>query len=116
MPLAFWLELRLELPPPRELELLRLCGLRFAFEREALLRARVDAEDFERDEPPEERDDPLRDEPLAVREDPLALLFEPEPFEEPLLLCRLRDADLLLAIPDPSLSSRTSWLPALLRA
>jgi hypothetical protein len=57
-----------------------------------------DAEDFERDEPPEERDDALRDVPLAKREDPLAVACEPEPFDL-LLLCPLREADLLLAIP-----------------
>jgi hypothetical protein len=57
-----------------------------------------DAEDFERDEPPEERDDALRDVPLAERDDPLAVACEPEPFDL-LLLCPLREADLLLAIP-----------------
>jgi hypothetical protein len=57
-----------------------------------------DAEDFERDEPPEERDDALRDVPLAEREDPLAVAREPEPFDL-LLLCPLREPDLLLAIP-----------------
>jgi hypothetical protein len=70
MPLPFWLALlRLEPPPLRVLDLLRVCGLRFAAEREALLRARVEADDFERDEPPEERDEPLPDPPLAERED-----------------------------------------------
>jgi hypothetical protein len=68
--------------------------------REALLRARVDADVFERDERPDERD-ALRDEPLAVRADPLGFVFEPEPFDELLLLCCLREVDLLLAIPDP---------------
>jgi hypothetical protein len=103
MPLPFWLApLRLEPPPLRALELLRLCGLRFVFalEREALARARVDADDFERDEPPEERDEPLPDPPLAEREDLFAVVFEREPLDELLLLCPLREADLLAAIRD----------------
>jgi hypothetical protein len=57
-----------------------------------------DAEDFKRDEPPEERD-----------------ACEPEPFDL-LLLCPLRDADLLLAIPDALFGRRTSFrasVPAL---
>jgi len=93
MPLPFWLVLaRLEPPRPRALELLRLCGLRFGAERDALLRARVDADDFERDEPPDERDvPPLPDPPLAERE-----------LDELLLLCPLREADLLAAIRDTS--------------
>lgn len=56
-----------------------------------------DIDDVERDEPPEERDDARRDVPLAEREDPLVLACEPEPFDL-LLLCPLREADLLLAI------------------
>ena len=100
MPLPFWLVLlRLEPPPPRALDLLRVCGLRLEVEREALLRARVEADDFERDEPPEERDAPLPDPPLPEREDRLAFVFEPEPFDAELLLCPLREADLLVAIP-----------------
>lgn len=93
MPLPFWLvPARLEPPRPRALELLRLCGLRFAAERDTLLRARVDADDFERDEPPDERDVPLLpDPPLAERE-----------LDELLLLCPLREADLLAAILDTS--------------
>lgn len=110
MPLPFWFApLRLEPPPLRALELLRLCGLRFVLEREALLRARVDADDFERDEPPEERDEPLPDPPLAEREDLLAFVFEREPLDELLLLCPLREADLLVAIRDTS-RSRTRFL------
>ena len=91
--------LRLGPPPLREPELLRLCGLRFAADSEALLRLRVDADDFERDDPPEERDEPLRDPPLAERVDPLALVFEREPLDELLLLCPFREPDLLVAIP-----------------
>lgn len=93
MPLPFWLVLpRLEPPRARALELLRLCGLRFAAERDALLRARVDADDCEREEPPDERDGPLLpDLPLAERE-----------LDELLLLCPLREADLLAAIRDTS--------------
>jgi hypothetical protein len=68
-------------------------------EREAVPRDRVDADDFERDEPPEARDEPLRD-PLAEREDPLAFGFEREPLDELPLLCPLRGADLLAAIRD----------------
>jgi hypothetical protein len=79
--LPFWLVvLRLGAPSLRELELLRFCGLRFAVEREALLRLRVDAGDFERD-------------------DPLAFVFEREPLDALLLLWPLREADLLVAIP-----------------
>jgi len=92
-PFVLWLSAGLRCPPlllEREEPLL---------EREALLRPRVDADVFERDDPPEERDEPLRDEPFAVREDPLAFVFEPEPFDELFLLCPLREADLLLAIP-----------------
>jgi hypothetical protein len=74
-----------------------------------------DGEDFESDEPPEERDDALRDASLAEREDRLAAACEPEPFDL-LLLCPLRDADLLLAIPDALFGRRTSFrgsVPAL---
>jgi hypothetical protein len=89
IPLSFWLVLlRLELAPLRALDLLRVCGLRFAVEREPLLRARVEADDFERDEPPEARDAPL--------------VFEPAPFDALLLLCLLGEADLLVAIRDTS--------------
>jgi hypothetical protein len=112
--------LRLEFPPPRELDLLRLWGPRFApiplereeplLGREALLRRRVDADDFEPDEPPEERDEPLLDALPPEREDPLARFFEPEPFDEPLLLCSLREADLLVAILTPPLENIRSWL------
>jgi hypothetical protein len=103
IPLSFWLVLlRLELPPLRALDLLRVCGLRFAVEREPLLRARVEADDFERDEPPEARDAPLPDRPLAERGDRLAFVFEPEPFDALLLLCLLGEADLLVAICDTS--------------
>jgi hypothetical protein len=77
MSVPFPLLLRFEFPPPRELDLLRLWGPRFAalplereLEREALLRPLVDAEDFE--------------------------------FDEPVLLCPLREVELLLAIPHPS--------------
>ena len=97
--------LRLELVPPPELDLLLVCGLRFEeplLAREALLRLRVEADDFERDEPPDERDergDPLRDAALPERADPLAFVFEPAPFDALLLLCPLREADLLVAIP-----------------
>jgi hypothetical protein len=103
--------LRLAPPPPRELDLLRLWEPRVAplaperellFEREALLRLRADGDDFERDDPPDERDEPLRDEPPLERADPLALVFEPEPFDEPRLLCPPREAALLLAITHPS--------------
>jgi hypothetical protein len=101
MPLPFWLALlRLEPPPLRVFDLLRACGLRFAVEREALLRARVEAADFERDEPPEERDAPLPDPPLPEREDRLAFAFEAEPLDVLLLLCLLAEADLLVAIRD----------------
>ena len=108
-PFVLWLSAGLRCPPvllEREEPLL---------EREALLRPRVDADVFERDDPPEERDEPLRDEPLAVREDPLAFVFEPEPFDELLLLCPLREADLLLAIPHPLVEGITYrfGLPAL---
>jgi hypothetical protein len=114
MPLLFWLvPLRLDLSPLRGLDLLRLWGPRFPLlpaereepllEREALLRLRVDADDFERDGPPDDREEPLRDAPPPERDDPLALVLAPEPFEELLLPCRLREADLLLAIPHPSL-------------
>jgi hypothetical protein len=103
MPLPFWLALlRLEPPPLRVLDLLRVCGLRFGAEREALLRARVEAADFERDEPPEERDAPLPDPPLPEREERLALAFEAEPLDVLLLLCLLAEADLLVAIRDTS--------------
>ncbi|MET0205534.1 MAG: hypothetical protein ABWZ63_01355 [Thermoleophilaceae bacterium] len=95
--------LRLALPL---LALLRLCVLRFADCPRApllLLRLRVAAADFVRAEPPEERDDPLRDERAFEPVDPLALLFDAEPFDEPLLLCLLREAALLLlAIRHPS--------------
>ena len=84
-------------------------------ERELLLRARVDADDFERDEPPEERDEPLRAPPLAERDEPPVLvldagLFEPEVFEpellDALLPCPLREVDLLVAIRDtPSIEN-----------
>ena len=102
-------------------------------ERAPLLRARVEADDFERDdEPPEERDEPLRDEPprdepLVDREDPAVFafgralpellepeVFEPEFFEAGLFdpellderLLPLRDADLLVAIRDtPSIEN-----------
>jgi len=67
-------------------------------EREALARARVDADDFERDAPSEERVEPLREAPLDEPEDPLAFVFEPEPLDDLLLRCPLREADLLLAI------------------
>jgi hypothetical protein len=78
---------------PLLLWLARLWGLRFEreepvereeplLEREAVLRPRVEADDFE-------------------REDPLALVFEPEAFDELLLLCPLREVDLLLAILAP---------------
>lgn len=116
MPLLLWLALlwllplwllalfRLELAPLRELGFLRL-----------------EADDLERDEPPEERDEPPeereeplrdealrdealrdeapRDEPLREPEDLLAPAFDPEPFDELLLLCPLREPDLLVAIP-----------------
>lgn len=101
-PSLLWLFAWLGLPPP---VLGRDEPLR---ERDALLRRRVDADVFERDEPPEERDEPLRDEPLAVREVPLAFVFEPELFDELLLLGLLREADLLLAIADLSLWSKPS--------
>lgn len=101
MRLPFWLALlRLEPPPRRVLGLLRVCGLRFGAERDALLRARVEAADLERDEEPEERDAPLRAPPLPEREDRLALAFEAEPLDVLLLLCRLAEADLLVAIRD----------------
>jgi hypothetical protein len=57
-----------------------------------------DAEDFERDEPPEEREASPRDVPLAEREVLLAVACEPEPFDL-LLICPLREADLPVAIP-----------------
>ena len=86
MPLLVWrVLLRLALPPPRELELLRLWGARFAARLFAPLLV--------------EREEPLRDAALRGREDPLALVFDPEPFDELLLLCPLREADLLAAIP-----------------
>ena len=101
MRLPFWLALlRLEPPPFRVLGLLRVCGLRFGAERDVLLRARVEAADFERDEEPEERDAPLRAPPLPEREDRLALAFEAEPLDVLLLLCLLAEADLLVAIRD----------------
>jgi len=56
-----------------------LCWLA-RLEREALLRLRVD-------------------EPPLEREEPLALVFEPEPLDELLLRCPLRELVLLLAIP-----------------
>ena len=67
-----------------------------------------DAEDFKRDEPPEERDDALPDVLLAGREDRLAA-GEPELFDL-LLLCSLREADSLLAIPH-SLFARATFVP-----
>src|SRR5215211_5875639 len=78
--------------PSTPLRLWLFAGLRFAplplgrdeplLEREALARARVDADDFERDAPSEERVEPLRAAPLDEREDPLALVFEPEPLDD----------------------------------
>lgn len=82
------------------LALLRLWELRFPLERAALLRDRVDADDFERAEAPEERDEPPRDPPLAEREDLLGFAFVREPLDELVLLCPLREADLLAAIRD----------------
>jgi hypothetical protein len=92
--------------------LLRFWGPRFAalrlereeplLEREALLRLVVDAEDLERGEPLKDRDEPLRDAPPPEREDPLASVFEPEPFDDRLLLCLMREVDSLLAIRHPS--------------
>ena len=107
MPLPFWLALlRLEPPPLGVLDLLRVWGLRFAVEREELLRARVEAADFERDEPPEERDVPLPDPPLPEREDRFAWAFEAEPLDVLRLLCLLAEADLLVAIRDtPSIEN-----------
>ncbi len=68
-----------------------------------LLRLRVAAADFVRDEPPEERDDPLRDERAFEPVDPVVLAFDCEPFDELLLVCLPREAVLLLlAIRDPS--------------
>jgi hypothetical protein len=68
-----------------------------------LLRLRVAAADFVRDEPPEERDDPLRDERAFEPVDPVGLAFDCDPFDEVLLFCLLREAALLLlAIRDPS--------------
>ena len=92
MPLPFW-PAPLPLEPP---------ALRFAVEREALLRAREEADDFGRDEPPEERDVPLRAPLLPEREDWLAFAFEAEPLDVLLLLCLLAEADLLVAIRDTS--------------
>jgi hypothetical protein len=94
---------RLRLAPERlgVFALLRLCGVRFVppplepddplLEREALLRLRVEAADFDRDEPPE---------PLDV----FRLLLLPEarlllPPEARLLL--LPEADLAVAIQTP---------------
>lgn len=110
MPLPFWLALlRLEPPPLRVLDLLRVWGLRFAVAREALLRARVEAADFEREEPPEERDVPLPDPPLPERADRFALALEVEPLDVLLLLCLLAEADLLVAIRDtPPLETSVS--------
>lgn len=88
--------------------LLRLWEPRFPLEREALLRDRVDADDFERAEAPEERDEPPRDPPLAEREDPLGFAFVREPLDELLLLCPLREADLLAAIRDTPLTETLS--------
>ena len=112
MRLPFWLALlRLEPPPFRVLGLLRVCGLRFAVEREAPLRARVEAADFERDEPPEERDAPLPDPLLPEREDRLALAFEADPLDVLLLVCLLAEADLLVAIRD-TLPNREHVFPS----
>ena len=91
-------------------------------ERALLLRARVEADVFEREEPPEEREEPPRDAPLADREDPATFVFAPERLEpelldpelldpelfgpelldERLLPCPLREVDLLVAIRDTS--------------
>jgi len=51
-------------------------------EREALARARVEADDFERDEPSVDRDEPVREAPFDEREAPLAFVFECEPSDE----------------------------------
>jgi hypothetical protein len=104
-------------PPPLGLDFLWAWGRRFApppLEREeplresaALMRERaalrrcLEAVDFERVEP-------LDDVAPPGRERPLALGFAREPFDEPLLvdelllLCALREAVFVLAIPDPS--------------
>jgi hypothetical protein len=70
--------------------------------REALLRLRVDAEDFARGDAAAERDFPLFDPP-------------PPEFAELLLVCLVREAGLLLAIPSPlSFEDILRWrLPAL---
>ena len=82
-----------------EVDLLRFWG-RFAalaLARDPLLlacdplRLRVAAVAFEREEP-------LREAPVPEREDRLALGLEPELFEDLLLLCPLREADLPVAI------------------
>ena len=100
-PLPLWLFAGLRLAPlPLEREEPLLERDEALPEREALLRPRVDAEVFVRDDPPEERDEPLRDAPLAREEPLLAFVFDAERLDELLLLCPLREAGLLLAIPD----------------
>ena len=68
---------------------------------------------LEREEPFPEREALLR--ARLVREDPLAFVFEPELLDELLLLCPLREADLLLAVLISILleESVRVWLPAL---
>jgi hypothetical protein len=68
-------------------------------ERAALLRLRAEADCGRWEPPPPDLDAPL------------GFAFEPDPLDEPLLLCPDREADLLLAIPHPFL--RDPALPAL---
>ena len=84
-------------------------------EREEGLRLRVDppdlalvAADFERDAAVLEREAAglEREEPLAERADPLALVLDPEPFDDLVLLCPLREPGLLVAIRNPSPNNR----------
>jgi hypothetical protein len=96
---------------------LRLCVLRLAFlalplerdepllVREAVLRLRVDAADFERaDLAPVDfaRVDLLPEDFAAVDFEAADFAFDPDPLAEVLLRCPLRALDLLLAITDPS--------------
>ena len=121
--------LRLDPPPLRGLDLLWVWERRFAppplereeplresaallRERAALLRRCFEAVDFERVEPLDDAAPPERERPLALgfARDPFdeALLFdEPLLFDELLLLCALREAVFVLAIPQ-SLFDRKS--------
>ena len=77
--------------------------------REALLRLRVDAADLDRvDFAPVDFEVPDLDALAFEAPDldavDLAFVFDPDPLAEVLLRCPLRAPDLLLAIPDPSLT------------